>query len=665
MRQKKFSIVFFFAFVTILSFYFYNDIIFLPPSHIHAWTQSDRYAIALNFIENGFDFFHPATYNLLTQNGITQVDFPINEFVVAIIMKISGSISPGIFRFYNLCYGIIGLFFLFQLTKEITRSEWKSFVAVIFLFSSPVYTYYQAGFLPSVPALANIIIGFYFLNKFYRSQNHKFFHLSILFFTLAALVRLPFLIFLAAIIVQHFFDEFKRRTFRKSLFFSCCLGVLSVIGYFLYNKYLGNKYGTMFLTSFLPVENWDSFKEIALAIWENWVTDYFTVFHYALLLIGIFFVFTSNEKSETSFSIALGLSLIGSCVFFVLMGQQFIHHDYYFIDSFFSGIIIGFVFLLGKISFKNRKKEILTICIVGGISLGAIYKSKKVLEKRYADVSWDMFGVTLRNFEGSKEFLDSLEIPENAKMLVIDAYSTNMPLIQMQRKGYTVISTERKFIENSMKNDFDFVVLQNQFAFQGTIVNYPEIMEQFELIGTNGKILVYKRVKQKITQTLSAFLGLDHAEKICSRSVDGFVKNFDDPHWQNCNTLDSIDFVSPNLSLLLKSSQEFGPTYTDTVKNLSLRGRESIWFSGKVKTMDGNGLTIVFSIDNAQHQNYHYASFNLKDFMMPSPEWKNIEYLFPVPEIRSGDDILKIYLWNSDKSTIKIDDLHLQFLRYK
>jgi hypothetical protein len=165
-----------------LSFFYYSQTIYYFPSHIHAWTQSDRYAIALNFIDNGFDFFHPATYNLLTKNGITQVDFPINEFAVAILMKIFGSSSPAIFRLYDLCYGIIGLIFLFQLTKKITGSEWKSYVAVIFLFSSPVYAYYQAGFLPSIPALANVIIGFYFFYVYFKSRNNKIFHLSIFFF---------------------------------------------------------------------------------------------------------------------------------------------------------------------------------------------------------------------------------------------------------------------------------------------------------------------------------------------------------------------------------------------------------------------------------------------------------------------------------------------------
>ena len=32
------------------------------PSFIHAWSQSDRYAIALGFVNNDLDLFHPETF---------------------------------------------------------------------------------------------------------------------------------------------------------------------------------------------------------------------------------------------------------------------------------------------------------------------------------------------------------------------------------------------------------------------------------------------------------------------------------------------------------------------------------------------------------------------------------------------------------------------------
>ena len=31
------------------------------PAFIHAWAQDDRYALAIGFLDNGFDLFHPET----------------------------------------------------------------------------------------------------------------------------------------------------------------------------------------------------------------------------------------------------------------------------------------------------------------------------------------------------------------------------------------------------------------------------------------------------------------------------------------------------------------------------------------------------------------------------------------------------------------------------
>ena len=70
------------AFILIVgAVYLFQGTMSRYPAYVHAWTQSDRIAIAQNFQQNGFDFFHPATYNLLTKDGITQVDFPIHRVI--------------------------------------------------------------------------------------------------------------------------------------------------------------------------------------------------------------------------------------------------------------------------------------------------------------------------------------------------------------------------------------------------------------------------------------------------------------------------------------------------------------------------------------------------------------------------------------------------------
>src|SRR5438067_11466151 len=95
-KNSTLNVLFFFV-AGVLSFYFFHKRITLFPSFHHSWSQSDRYALAIGFLRNGLDFFHPQTFNLITTNGITQVDFPIHDYLVALMMKLTGVHQPFIF----------------------------------------------------------------------------------------------------------------------------------------------------------------------------------------------------------------------------------------------------------------------------------------------------------------------------------------------------------------------------------------------------------------------------------------------------------------------------------------------------------------------------------------------------------------------------------------
>ncbi len=143
----------------LLIFFIQKDIIFTYPSFIHAWAQGDRYALSLCFIDNGFDFFHPCTFHynlqfpskipLETERGITAVDFPLTEYIVAILMKITGNTSPTLFRIFTLLYSLVGLCYLYCLSFRLSKSYFFSFLLVAFAFLSPVYFFIKlAFFLP-------------------------------------------------------------------------------------------------------------------------------------------------------------------------------------------------------------------------------------------------------------------------------------------------------------------------------------------------------------------------------------------------------------------------------------------------------------------------------------------------------------------------------------
>ena len=202
------------------------------PSFIHAWSQTDRYAIALGFVNNDLDFFHPETFiynkqfphqwSVPHETTITSVDFPILEYVVAIIMKISGDTSPWIFRMCSLIVAFIGMFFLYKLTFIITKDWIKSVFVVAVAMTSPVYAYYYNGFIPSIPALTFMIIAFYCYLKYLNDNEKKLFIITIVFCTLSVLVRTSFAVAYVALLGF----EFLRILMKETLFVNKILPVL-------------------------------------------------------------------------------------------------------------------------------------------------------------------------------------------------------------------------------------------------------------------------------------------------------------------------------------------------------------------------------------------------------------------------------------------------------
>ena len=145
-----------------LSGYFYAQTLALPPAYIHAWTQSDRWALAFGFMDNGFKFWLPQTSNLATVSGVTGVDLPINEYVVAAIMSATGSDAPIIFRTYTLIFSLFGSLFFYAGVSRLSGSKMAGAAASIFAFTCPILVYYQAGFLPSTTSFAAALIGYYY-----------------------------------------------------------------------------------------------------------------------------------------------------------------------------------------------------------------------------------------------------------------------------------------------------------------------------------------------------------------------------------------------------------------------------------------------------------------------------------------------------------------------
>lgn len=102
-------------------------------------------------------------------------------------------------RLLTLGLSLGGLTTLFALVYRASHSFLRAGLAALFVFCSPVYGYYQANFLPSVPAFATALAGYYCFYRFCRPALAqpglgRWLYAAVALLTVAAAIRTPFAI---------------------------------------------------------------------------------------------------------------------------------------------------------------------------------------------------------------------------------------------------------------------------------------------------------------------------------------------------------------------------------------------------------------------------------------------------------------------------------------
>ncbi|WP_116109190.1 ArnT family glycosyltransferase [Lewinella sp. IMCC34191] len=641
------------------------------PSQRHAWAESDRYALSLGFVENGLQFFEPQTFiynhqfphnwEVPGRTTITAVDFPLHDYLPAVLMKVFGSTSPWIFRLYILLYSFIGLFFLYRLSFAVTKDSIKSALVVAFAATSPVFVYYQAGFLPTIPSLANAIIGMYFYYLFLGGHQKRDFRIGLFFVTLAALSRTTFAIPLIAMLGVEFIRLLRGETKFSSLLLPVSGSILSILAYWLYNGYLREEYGSMFLNYPLPATSIEQAKEIIVYVYDTWALEYLTVYHYVIVFAAgvaaaVYSLFTRNFNTNQAtgyLGILWSAYVFGCLLFALLMLRQFPAHEYYFLDTFLFPLLLFLLVVLSLLPVIELKAyQVISAIVVAVFSvmmtLDTIALHDNVQEAHYLDRTKH----TIRNYQGAAEWLDSLRVPRSAKMLVMNPAAPNLPFILMQRKGYAVMRPTAEIVEKSLGWDYQFIVLEKQYFVEEVYNAYPQILSKLDKIADNGRLAVC-RFTENNEQSLLDFMGVKDTGPVLKEFVD--FENDPDPSWQNFHPVADQAYRG-EYSGHVTSDMTYGLTYRS--KNLpELRtASRTLAFSSYFLTSREANCEIVVSIDGGG-ENLYYQSYSIKNLVKQKGEWKEASLVFSLPRIQRDTYELAIYVWNRGKSDLYYDNV--------
>lgn len=639
------------------------------PRYIHSWAQCDRYALALGFIDNGGDFFHPQTYVMNNQfpgefmvpreTTITSVDFPIHDYAVFLVMRIAQSTAPWCFRLYVLLYSIVGLYFLYKLAALFRPGLSRGLFAVLFALSSPVFLYYQAGFLPTIPSLANAMIGLYCFVYFLKTDRRNYFYLCLFFVTLAALARLPFAILLVAIACFEAFYVLKNKRLEGYKFLGFLMALGSIVGYYLYNGYLREHHGSLFLNYIIPATSFSDFTDFTKTALKRWSFQYFNglsylIFAVAALVAG--YTTIRNRKNMTALErqfLFLIIILLGGCgLYYILMCYQFMNHDYYFLDTFYLPLVGLFLFFVMKWPELSIPRARLWGALSLLVFVPVFLFSREKLRERIA-----LFDAgessTADNYNNASHLLDSLNIPKEARLLVFGNDGSNNAFILLKRKGFVIIEPDSAKIATALQWPYDYIVADDEAMISKVYAHDPKIIHKLVKAGGNGRISVYKKaVAAQANVTETTFFELDKKPAL-----------FHDQEKRTLDISSEEDFkryqvTSARIIHLLDSNQEY--SFTFKVKNnialeksnhlmkvsCHLEGHKDMKDLLMCVSAEVSGKTLYFEAEDLSKK-------------IREEGWQEQTFLYVLPRLPEGGSELKIFIWNRGKNNLLYDDFQV------
>ena len=373
------------------------ETIFYRPCSVHMWRQTDCASYALNYFQNKNSFFQPQVMCRNPDSGFTVSEFPAIYFFAGKLYEWFGFYDYYI-RLINIFLFITGLIYLVLISSLYLKNKVLQLVPAVFALSSPYLFYYGANFLPDVPAMCLAFAGLYHFLVFIKSESRIQLIISVLFFTLAALLKISAGILWVASITSFFIHHFSKFSIERKLnlkniilpFFLFVFSWIIILSWIDFAKsynashnYFGN------LLGFYGI--WDAdiieIKNVFSRFFKSWIWDIFSV-STLFFFISAFIYFFLKKKflPKELYSISF-FSFIGVHIYALGWFRAFYHHDYYMINIFFFPIlfVLCFCVLVEKLHFVNLKQKFVLLTLIIVSLAWGVKHSARIQNFRYTD----------------------------------------------------------------------------------------------------------------------------------------------------------------------------------------------------------------------------------------------------------------------------------------
>ena len=413
----------------LVSTFLHFHVFTLPIQGKDSWRQSKTAWNIRYFVRHDSNILNPRQPYLNSGDNILRYEFPIMQWSIAMVEKITGE-HILVLRTMVYLISLLTLLAAFKLALLFTENLDISAITLWIFAFFPTFFYNSTNIMPDILALC---FGMYYVLFFFRylkSTKRKDLLYAALFISLAALAKLPFILLGALSLIRAFEILFKRQPTRWreliNFTFINALALLPVLAWYAIaiTDWNDNNITIGFIKNFV---GWPLFLEfLKNHIYVNFPMEILNIPAVLLFFAGVFFILKTKKLSFTKpiyFFLPLCVLLL---YFFYILNVIREGHEYYLMP-FYPILILPIIVTIhttwhGKVAGK----------ILVGLLLLAMPFVCWNQEKDYWDVKFAYFN---KDFFNCRVELEKIGNQDDRAIFINDESGAILPYIA-DKSGY-------------------------------------------------------------------------------------------------------------------------------------------------------------------------------------------------------------------------------------
>ncbi|HZV71956.1 MAG TPA: glycosyltransferase family 39 protein [Saprospiraceae bacterium] len=415
--------------VLLFSIIMHLRIFTLPIQGKDTWRQSKTGWTIRNFVRHDANIFNPRQGYLTDEGNIERYEFPIMQWSIAMIEKVTGE-HILILRLCVYLISLLTLLAVYKLAFLLSEDQVTSAIAVFMFVFFPTFFYNATSIMPDNIALCFGMFYVLFFFRYLKSGMQRDLIYAGIFIALAGLAKLPFILLGALALVRFVEILFNRQPNRwRDLTRFTMVNILALLPPLIWYAIVipdwrGNNIAAGFTKDFVGWPLFLSFLQDQ--IFKNFSTEILNPPSLVIFFIGVYYCIRDRLfffVKPVYFYIPL---LVLFMYFFYVLNVIREGHDYYLLP-FYPVFVLPVILALHKIRhWKNPAKIFIAILIL------AMPVVCWLRVKNYWDIKFAYFN---HDFFNCRDQLNTIGTRDD-KVIVINDQSFAIFLYILDKQGY-------------------------------------------------------------------------------------------------------------------------------------------------------------------------------------------------------------------------------------